>query len=528
MVLRNAVHKDLYADSVALMRAAARLAEPPGVETISLVMGTPANRDVLARSGLLTTPGHDAGPNDLLVAVRGEPDAVDTALALVVDALSGPGEGPDAGPEAGADAGTPVRSLVGAPAGASLALISTPGPYAASEALKALRLGMHAFVFSDHVPIEQEVLLKREAARRGLLVMGPDCGTAVIGGIPLGFANEVRAGCVGLVGASGTGLQQVSSLLHSMGSGVSHVIGTGSRDVSAEVGGPTMRAGLDALAADPATEIIVLVSKPPAPHVAEQLLRHAGASGKPVVACFLGMDGTAPAPAGVTLAPTLLEAARAAASLAVGGTLPPGEELPKLPAPAPPRRLLRALYAGGTFAHEAALLLGPALGDIARTAPPPVPGAAPRLPDRHLVLDLGDDEFTAGRPHPMIDPAVRTEYLRTALADPRSAAVVLDVVIGHGAAPDPAAALAEALSEAPVDTPPVIAFVVGTDDDPQGLTAQQRILRDAGAYVVDSSTTAARVCAELLCAGVDLMLAPGSAATSTAASASASRIGETA
>ncbi|MFE2734060.1 acyl-CoA synthetase FdrA [Streptomyces sp. NPDC059349] len=535
MVLRNAVHKDLYADSVALMRVAARLAEPPGVETISLVMGTPANRDVLARSGLLTSPGHDAGPNDLLVAVRGEPDAVDTALALVVDALSGPGEGPGAGPEAGADAGPPVRSLVGAPAGASLALISTPGPYAAAEALKALRLGMHVFVFSDHVPIEQEVLLKREAARRGLLVMGPDCGTAVIGGIPLGFANEVRAGRVGLVGASGTGLQQVSSLLHSMGSGVSHVIGTGSRDVSAEVGGPTMRAGLDALAADPATEIIVLLSKPPAPHVAEQLLRHASASGKPVVACFLGTDQAAPAPAGVTLAPTLLEAARSAASLTVGGALPPGEELPKLPAPAAPRHLLRALYAGGTFAHEAALLLGPALGDITRTAPPPVPGAAPRLPDRHLVLDLGDDEFTAGRPHPMIDPTVRTEYLRAALADPRTAAVVLDVVIGHGAAPDPAAALAEALAEGPADAPPVIAFVVGTDDDPQGLTAQHRILRDAGAYVVDSSTTAARVCAELLAAGGDLMLAPAasgsapsSSSTSSSASASASRIGETA
>ncbi|MEV6701510.1 acyl-CoA synthetase FdrA [Streptomyces sp. NPDC051453] len=529
MVLRNAVHKDLYADSVALMRVAARLAEPPGVETISLVMGTPANRDVLARSGLLTTPGHDAGPNDLLVAVRGEPDAVDTALALVVDALSGPGEGPGAGREAGADAGPPVRSLVGAPAGASLALISTPGPYAAAEALKALRLGMHAFVFSDHVPIEQEVLLKREAAHRGLLVMGPDCGTAVIGGIPLGFANEVRAGCVGLVGASGTGLQQVSSLLHSLGAGVSHVIGTGSRDVSAEVGGPTMRAGLDALAADPATKVVVLVSKPPAPHVAGQLLRHASALGKPVVACFLGTDGTAPAPAGVTLAPTLLEAARSAASLAVGG-LPPGEELTELPTPAPPRRLLRALYAGGTFAHEAALLLGPVLGDITRTAPPPVPGAAPRLPDRHLVLDLGDDEFTAGRPHPMIDPTVRTEYLRAALADPRSAAVVLDVVIGHGAAPDPAAALAGALAEAPVDAPPVIAFVVGTDDDPQGLSAQQRTLRDAGAYVVDSSTTAARVCAELLSSGGDLMLTPAvpGSASAASASASASRIGETA
>ncbi|RVU22395.1 acyl-CoA synthetase FdrA [Streptomyces antnestii] len=516
MVLRNAVHKDLYADSVALMRVAARLAEPPGVETVSLVMGTPANQDVLARSGLLTDPGRTAGPNDLLVAVRGAPDAVDAALAQVVEALTATDEGPDAGAAAGATAGPAVRSLVGAPADASLALISTPGPYAAAEALKALRLGMHAFVFSDHVPVEDEVSLKREAARRGLLVMGPDCGTAVISGIPLGFANEVRAGSVGLVGASGTGLQQVSSLLHARGAGVSHLIGTGSRDVSADVGGMTMRAGLDALAADPATEVIVLVSKPPAPQVAERLLRHAGTLSKPVVACFLGTEESAAAPAGITLAPTLSEAARCAASLAVGGPVP-DEELPEVPTPAAPRRLLRALYAGGTFAHEAAFLLGPVLGDIARTAPPPIPGAVPSLPDGHLVLDLGDDEFTAGRPHPMIDPTVRTAYLRAALADPSCAAVVLDVVIGHGAARDPAGALARALAEAPADAPPVIAFVVGTDADPQGLTAQQRILRDAGAYVVDSSTTAARVCAGLLAGGDELVLTPA-----------ASRIGDTA
>ncbi|MEU6660237.1 acyl-CoA synthetase FdrA [Streptomyces sp. NPDC046821] len=515
MVLRNAVHKDLYADSVALMRVAARLAEPPGVETASLVMGTPANQDVLARSELLTDEGRSAGPNDLLVAVRGAPDAVDAALAQVVEALTA-GEGPGAAGDSGAAAGPAVRSLAGAPPGASLALISTPGQYAAAEALKALRLGMHAFIFSDHVPVEQEVALKQEAARRGLLVMGPDCGTAVISGVPLGFANEIRPGSVGMVGASGTGLQQVSSLLHSMGAGVSHLIGTGSRDVSVDVGGLTMRAGLDALAADPATEVIVLVSKPPAPQVAEQLLRHAGTLGKPVVACFLGTDESAPTPAGVTLTPTLSEAARVAASLATGAAVP-DEELPKVSAPAAPRRLLRALYAGGTFAHEAVCLLTPVLGDITRTAPPPVPGSLPALPESHLVLDLGDDEFTEGRPHPMIDPTVRTAYLKAALADPTTAAVVLDVVIGHGAAQDPAAALAGALAEAPADAPPVIAFVVGTDADPQGLTATQRILRDAGAHVVDSSTTAARVCAGLLSDDGDLVLTPA-----------ASRIGDTA
>ncbi|MYW64972.1 acyl-CoA synthetase FdrA [Streptomyces sp. SID8379] len=497
MVLRNAVHKDLYADSVALMRVASRLAGEPGVDAVSLVMGTPANREVLAETGMLTAEGRSAAPNDLIVAVRGTDAAADAALAAAVSALRAADGPPEGEPGEG---GPPLRSLAGAPADADLALISTPGAYAAAEARKALRRGLHAFVFSDHVPLADEVELKREAARRGLLVMGPDCGTAVVGGVPLGFANAVRRGGIGLVGASGTGLQQVSTLLHDMGAGVSHIIGTGSRDVSEEVGGLTMRAALDALAADPATDSVVLVSKPPAPRVAEQLLRHMSELGKPAVVCFLGWDPAGvPLPHGVTLASTLYEAARAAAEQALGRPVPPSSG-PRLPALPPSRRLLRALYAGGTFAHEAGLLLGPVLGELDRS------GRLPALPPRHLVLDLGDDEFTAGRPHPMIDPGVRTAYLRAALADPATAVVVLDVVIGYGAAADPAAAVAATLAEADAeadggtgaDRPAVLCFVVGTDDDPQGASAQRRTLREAGAVVVGSSTEAALACAQLL------------------------------
>ncbi|MBO1331572.1 acyl-CoA synthetase FdrA [Streptomyces sp. VRA16 Mangrove soil] len=486
MVLRNAVHKDLYADSVALMRVAERLAGQPGVDAVSLVMGTPANREVLADTGMLADEGRSAAPNDLIVAVRGTADAVEEALTAVPDALR---EG-DAPPEE--DSGPAPRSLAAAPTDTDLALISTPGPYAAAEARKALRRGMHAFVFSDHVPLADEVALKREAAARGLLVMGPDCGTAVIGGVPLGFANAVRRGGIGLVGASGTGLQQVSTLLHALGAGISHIVGTGSRDVTEEVGGLTMRAALDALAADPATDSLVLVSKPPAPRVAERLLAHVGASGKPAVVCFLGWDpaGVSPPP-GVVLAPTLYEAARAAAAQALRRPVP-AEPAPRLPAPPPGRRLLRGLYAGGTFAHEASLLLGPALGAIDRT------GSPPALPPRHLVLDLGDDAFTAGRPHPMIDPGVRTAYLRAALADPATAVIVLDVVIGYGAAPDPAGAVAETLAGAGDDRPAVLCFVVGTDEDPQRASAQRKVLREAGALVAGSSTQAALQAARLI------------------------------
>ncbi|GAA1917151.1 acyl-CoA synthetase FdrA [Streptomyces durmitorensis] len=514
-MLRNAVHKDLYADSVALMRVAARLAERPGVLTASLVMGTPANQEVLDRAGMLAGEGRSAGPNDLIVAVScsdEEGDAV--AEAALADALAGLTE--DGGPESGGpesdgpEEDLPLRSLAGAPADADLALISTPGAYATAEALKALRRGMHAFVFSDHVPVEDELMLKQEAASRGLLVMGPDCGTSLIDGVPLGFANAVRRGGVGLAGASGTGLQQVSCLLHAMGAGVSHLIGTGSRDLSADVGGLSMLGALDALAADPATDVVVLVSKPPAPEVAARVLERAAGTGKPVIACFLGWDGSGTAPPEVTLAPTLHEAARCAATLALGRPATAAAP-PELPAPRAPRRWIRGLYAGGTFAYEAEWLLRPALGDIAREASGQVPAEVPRLPDGHVVLDLGDDAYTAGRPHPMIDPGVRTAYLRAALDDPTTAAVILDVVLGHGAAEDPAGEVARALTSHEGERPAVLTFVVGTDRDPQQLDLQERVLRDAGAVVVESGTIAAGVAARSLARAAEPAAEPAGA-----------------
>ncbi|MFI6939012.1 acyl-CoA synthetase FdrA [Streptomyces sp. NPDC050418] len=491
----NSLRRDTYADSVALMRAARQLGERPGVAAASLVMATEANLRLLADAGLLTEASAEAGPNDLIVAIRADAAAVDDALAAVDGLLAEPDAASHGTPEA-----PTARALTEADPATTLALISTPGPYAAAEALKALRCGMHAFVFSDNVPLDQEIRIKQEAHRAGLLAMGPDCGTAVLDGVPLGFANVLRPGRIGLIGASGTGLQQVSCLLDAYGEGVRQMIGTGGRDLSADVGGITTLDALELLDADPGCALIVLVSKPPAPEVAERVLARAGRAGKPVVACFL--DGTrAHAGGRVTVAGTLRDAAAAAVGI-LGGRTPVVFERPHLPATS--GDLLRALYAGGTFAYEARQLVPDAVtatesnagaaGGASATG-----GAAIRLPGRDLILDLGDDAYTAGRPHPMIDPTVRAAHLRAALDDPRTAVIVLDVVLGHGAGADPVAALAAELDRVPAgQRPPVVGFVVGTTADPQGRDAQEARLREAGVLLAPTSTDAIEYAVALL------------------------------
>ncbi|MGY0489163.1 acyl-CoA synthetase FdrA [Streptomyces sp. WG-D5] len=487
----NTVRPDAYADSVALMRAAQHLTALPGITAASLVMATAPNLRLLADAGLLTDEGRAARPADLVVALRGTDEAIEHAVSEVPALLEQPAEDRQESEDAPAP-----RALVEADPATSLALISTPGPYAAAEALKALRSGMHAFVFSDNVPLEQEIRLKEEAHRRGLLAMGPDCGTGMLDGVPLGFANVLRPGRTGLIGASGTGLQQVSCLLDAAGEGVRQMIGTGGRDLSAEVGARTTHDALDLLAADPGCELIVLVSKPPAPEVAERVLAHAARTCKPVVAAFLGTER--PVVRGpVTVVGALRDAAREALRRLGGAPTTPWTPPRVTPGPG---RYLRALYAGGTFAHEARHLLPAAATEVA----PYVPGRDIDLPEGHLVLDLGDDAYTAGRPHPMIDPTVRAAHLRAALSDPRTAAVVLDVVCGHGAGADPAGPLAAELERAGErGRPPVVAFTVGTEGDPQNVSAVRSRLARAGAHLAPTSTDAAEWAVALVAAAVN-------------------------
>jgi FdrA protein len=449
-MLLNRVERGRYLDSVALMRIARRLGELPGVEAAALMIGTPSNKALLADARLLSSDGQAAEPNDLLIAVRAADPAAAFALAERLLIEPAPAE---------AEALRRARTLEGALAlepAANLALISVPGDFAAAEARKALERGMHAMVFSDNVPLEAEVALKRFAAERGLLLMGPDCGTALIGGAPLAFANAVPRGDIGIVSASGTGLQEVSCLIARLGGGVSHGIGVGGRDLDERVGALGMLAAIDALDADAGTRTLLLISKPPAPRIAQKVLERVRRSQKRVVVCFLGEQGG-----------SLTEAAEAATGRKI-------EYVP--PMLAKRKGTVRGLYCGGTLASEATLILREA----------GAPGEC---------VDLGDDRHTRGRPHPMIEPELRNEHIVRAAADPAIGVLLFDVVLGYGAHPDPAGVLIAALKGA---QKPVIASVTGTEQDPQRWSIQVAALRAAGVHIAPSNAHAAMLAASVI------------------------------
>jgi len=456
-LILNRVERGRYLDSVVLMRLSRRLAALPGIEGAALMIGSPSNKLLLREAGLLATEGEQAGANDLVIAVRAADEgsgraALEGAFGLTVEKNVA---------ENLLRARTLPAALEALP-GANLALISVPGDFAAAEARQALERGLHALVFSSGVPLEDERALKQLALDKGLLLMGPDCGTALIGGAPLAFANVVPRGDVGIVSASGTGLQEVSCLVARLGAGISHGIGVGGRDLDARVGALGTLAAVDALEADLGTRTIVLVSKPPAPSVAERVLERLARCAKRSVVCFLGLEK-----------PGLARTLREAAEMATGRKIQPeaAEAAPRLKG-----KLVRGLYCGGTLCTEAELVF------------------KRRGLSGHRFIDLGDDRYTRSRPHPMIDPEIRNDHLATALADPSVGVILVDVVLGYGSHADPAGVLVrEKLSQKTV-----VASVTGTDADPQVRSSQVNRLKEAGVLVAPSNAHAAELAAALV------------------------------
>ena len=506
-MIKAIVRENAYYDSVTLMLISREMKQQEGVEEVLVGMGTDLNLDLVKMLEMFVPELEGVTPNDLFIAAKFDETklTMDALVASFDEQINSKKEA-----HAGDYQPPTLSSAIHHLPGANLVQISIPGQYAGQEAEAALAEGLNVMLFSDNVPVEEELKLKQTAVEKGLLMMGPDCGTAIINGVPLCFANAVRRGKIGLVGASGTGTQEITVRVHQLGEGLSQVIGTGGRDLREEIGGLMMIQGIEALIADPDTEVIVLVSKPPAPSVEKKIYDIVKDSPKPVVIDFIGGDADSVKNAGATPCVSLEDAARKAVALLrketpvdFDGFDQSEEAIDALVNDAiaglkDDQKYLVALFTGGTLADEAIKYLGEDF---------PIYSNIPLTPDRamsklegkgHICLDLGEDEFTRGRPHPMIDPQTRTEFFQSHV-DGTTAVILVDVVLGYGSHEDPAGAVADsilaikALLKKENKDVIAVASVTGTDKDPQDLEQSVKALEGAGVIVMPSNAQAVRL-----------------------------------
>ena len=505
-----AVKKNRYFDSVFLMAVARRLSDQPGIDKAAAVMGSPANKAILLEMGFAEEALEAAGPNDLVVAFQGDKDAIRALTENIEEWLVRPKT------ELAGTIAISFDDALSRQPNSNLAVISVPGEYAAREAHAALDHGMNVFLFSDHVALKDEVALKQKASDVGLIVMGPDCGTALIGGAGIGFANVVRRGPIGIVAASGTGLQEFTCLVHRSGSGISHGFGTGSRDLSNEVAGLSALTAIDALEEDPETAVIAVISKPPGESTLRIITERLSKCTKPVVACFLGLNSDSLGGNGkLEICSTIHEAVDAALRSVAGNgleTLTESSNQINTLAKSEAERMatdqvyVRGLFAGGTFCYQAQQVMRD--GGIAVASNASLEGMLdiedPKMSIGNTLIDMGADEFTVGVPHPMIDATNRRERILVEAEDPRVAVLLLDFILGFNASPDPAGDLVEAITVAKSRATEagrylsVVASICGTEEDPQGLAQQAQALRDAGVVVFASSARASQFARDIL------------------------------
>ena len=504
---KTIVQKGVYYDSVKLMLVTRELKSLDGVEEVAVVMGTDLNKDTLVRTGLMTPEAEAASPTDMIVAVSCNTEETANYIFEHLDEMLNAnvsGENKDAyKPKS-------VETAVKMQPGSNILAISIPGSYAKPVAMEGLRNGLHIMLFSDNVSLEEEKALKTYAQSKDLLVMGPDCGTAIINGVPLCFANTIRKGDIGIVAASGTGAQEVMTLIHKNGGGVTQVIGTGGRDLKEEIGGITMLQGLKALGEDEATKLIVVVSKPPAKAVADKVISFIrNEIRKPVVINFLGGDYSSQSDEQIRFVSTLEEAALAA--LERTGVVQPGytlaedhtqlvrQQAEKIRSTG---KYVRGLYSGGTLGYEAVLALQDRLGGVNSNLTKEKTVTDCFHMDGNACVDLGDDQYTVGRAHPMIDSTLRAEVFKAELQNPETAVILLDLVLGYGASRTPEKDFVEELakyrSQHPDEYVAVIVSVCGSKDDPQNYEEIISKLKELDVIIMPSNLRAVHLAADII------------------------------
>jgi succinyl-CoA synthetase alpha subunit len=504
------IRKNQYYDSVFLMGISKRISDAKGVQQNAVLMGSDNNKKLLSNIGIQDSQIDAAHPNDLIVAVIADtPQIVNDVLDKLDEYLE-----VDVQSSSASNLHSFEDGLARKP-DANLVAISVPGEYAAREARKALESGLNVFLFSDNVSIDDELDLKKSAVKKNLLLMGPDCGSSLIGGVGIGFANVVRKGSIGVISASGSGLQEFTCQVHNAGFGISHAIGTGSHDLSDKIGGLTTLTALDALEADPQTTVITLLSKPPGAKTIAKLSERLKNCKKPVVGCFLGIKNEIEGGTSFQCARLIDDAVQLSItqiddksfSSQVQFTVQELELMNRQMASwSTQQKYMRGLFAGGTFCYQSQQIFRDAGIPVYSNVPldPKYKLADPDQSIEHTIVDMGDDHFTVGRPHPMIDGTMRKQRILAEGHDPQLAILLLDFILGYNASMDLVGELIEAITEAKLLAQKrggeltVVASICGTDDDPQDLSLQTRMLKESGVIVFPSNAKAANFCCVLI------------------------------
>lgn len=513
------IKPDYYRDSVLLMQIAQKVQKTDGVKSVAMMMATEANKGLLMKMGLLSEEGEAASPSDLIISINCDSEKIaKIALDKAVSYLENQNKEYKKNNIHGEKDYSTLQEAKKDNPNSNFSIISVPGEYAFAEARYSINNNLNVFLFSDNVSLEKEIILKNEAIANNKLMMGPDCGTSIIDGVPFGFANSVKRGSIGIVGASGTGIQEVSTLIDRVGYGISQAIGTGGRDLTNEVGGMMMIKGIDLLENDPATKIIVVISKPPAKKIAEKILERLRRCKKPVVLNFLGYEFNETIN-GISNAKLLEDVIPIIMGLLNGETINKDfdfwgnkktlenelkRNVTKLNNT---QKYIRGLFSGGTLCDEAKHIISEVVGETKSDLPHNMEfnqlisdkGLEFEKMRHHLTLDLGDDMFTIGRPHPMIDLTLRQSMILSAAKDPTTVAILLDVVLGYGSHKNPASELANTIIKAKEIANnnnrflPVVAYVCGVESDPQSLSESISVLESAGAIVMPTNAQAAKM-----------------------------------
>ncbi len=506
MTQKVIVRKNEYQDSVRLMNISRSANSLDGVKKVLVLLGTDGNKKIINDLGLMAEKIKSATPNDLIICVESETEtSIDNAFTEIDCLLSKP-----TNKESKSDVVNSIDEAVAMTPESNLALFSVPGQFATLDVVNAIEQNLNVMLFSDNVSLRDEVYLKKLAVKKDLLMMGPDCGTAIINGVPLGFANVINRGDIGVIGASGTGIQEITCLIDCLGKGISHAIGVGGRDLKESVGGLMMLSAIKKLAKDKKTKSLVLLSKPASIKVIESVVSEAAKTALPVTICFLGVESISCESEKVTIVSTLEDAAYSVCRENKKALVVPESLNKHINNMDKRRRYLRGLYAGGTLCYEALLILNnnnnvDIYSNIALESRLKLD--YPAKARQHLCIDMGEDEFTDGRPHPMISSEFRQERFIEEFTDPETKVILIDLVLGYGSSTDPAGDMVKALETAQEQTgdtgPVVVAHVCGTDDDPQSLKNQKDQLEEAGFFLVDTNADAARVAMRIINNDID-------------------------